>query len=169
MNGNTEARIKENNPPVLIKHNIWGNDLAGTFEKEVYTNYVETKTYFLKDHLGNIKVRVNESGTVVGYDDYYPFGMIMNGRSNNTGTEVNYKYTSKERDLETGLDYFGARYYDSKIGRWLSVDPLVYKRPGLSPYQYAQNNPLNRVDPDGREVWLAFCRMENWTAGCCIW
>ncbi|MBK7980259.1 MAG: RHS repeat-associated core domain-containing protein [Ignavibacteriae bacterium] len=158
INGNTEARIKENsNPPVLIKHNIWGNDLAGTFEKEVYTNYVETKTYYLKDHLGNIKVRVNESGSVVGYDDYYPFGMIMNGRSNNTGTEVNYKYTSKERDLETGLDYFGARYYDSKIARWLSVDPLADKYPDWSPYNYILSNPLNGIDPNG-EFTLKFIK-----------
>ena len=55
----------------------------------------------------------------------------------------------KERDTETGLNYFGARYYDSDLGRWISVDPFAYKRPGLSPYQYVQNNPLRRVDPNG--------------------
>jgi len=60
-----------------------------------------------------------------------------------------YKFTGKERDKESGLDYFGARYYDSEIGRWLSVDPLGSQRPGLSPYQYCQNNPLSLIDPTG--------------------
>ena len=83
------------------------------------------------------------------YDDYYPFGMVMNGRSANIGAEENIKFTGKERDIETGLDYFGARYYDSKIGRWMSVDPMSKLRPGLSPYNYVQNNPLNRWDKTG--------------------
>ena len=60
-----------------------------------------------------------------------------------------YKFTGKERDKESGLDYFGARYYDSEIGRWLSVDPLGSQRPGLSPYQYCQNNPLALIDHTG--------------------
>ncbi|MBZ0182893.1 MAG: RHS repeat-associated core domain-containing protein, partial [Melioribacteraceae bacterium] len=67
-----------------------------------------------------------------------------------------YDFTEKERDTETGLNYFGARYYDSDLGRWTSVDPLAYKRPGISPYNYCQLNPINRFDPDGREDLWAF-------------
>jgi RHS repeat-associated protein len=56
------------------------------------------------------------------------------------------KFTEKERDKESGWDYFGARNYDSDLGRWLQVDPLADKYPGWSPYNYCHNNPLNRID-----------------------
>ncbi len=56
---------------------------------------------------------VDQSGNVTSYNDYYPFGMIMEGRSGNFGeADARYKFVSKERDVETGYDYFGARYYD---------------------------------------------------------
>ena len=68
------------------------------------------------------------------------------------------KFTGKERDAETGLDYFGARYYGSKIGRFTTVDPVYNWRENLldpqrwNRYAYGRNNPLRYVDPDGREV-----------------
>ncbi|MBO4690084.1 MAG: RHS repeat-associated core domain-containing protein, partial [Paludibacteraceae bacterium] len=62
-----------------------------------------------------------------------------------------YKFTGKERDGETGYDYFGARYFWSAFGHWLSVDPLADKYPGISPYAYCAWNPIKYVDPDGRE------------------
>ncbi|MCZ2269392.1 MAG: RHS repeat-associated core domain-containing protein [Ignavibacteriales bacterium] len=109
--------------------------------------------YYLKDHLGSIRVVVNETGEIVSSNDYYPFGMILNGRSTNSAyTNAKYKFTSKERDVETGYDYFGARYYDSRIGRWLQVDQLFEKHPDFSPYNYVLNNPLKLIDPDGKQV-----------------
>ena len=67
-------------------------------------------------------------------------------------------FTGKERDSETGLSYFGARYYDSDIlTGWLSVDPLADKYPSLSPYAYCANNPIRLVDPDGRDaIYITF-------------
>ncbi len=68
------------------------------------------------------------------------------------------KFTGKERDQETGLDYFGARYYGSKIGRFTTVDPVYTWRENLvdpqrwNRYAYARNNPLRYVDPDGRQT-----------------
>ena len=61
-------------------------------------------------------------------------------------------FTGKERDVETGLDYFGARYYESWSARWLSVDPLANKYPGWSPYGYVEDNPVAIVDPHGDTI-----------------
>jgi RHS repeat-associated protein len=63
-----------------------------------------------------------------------------------------YTFSGKEKDVETGYSYFGARYYDSGLSIWLSVDPMSDKYPNLTPYNYCANNPVILVDPDGREV-----------------
>ncbi len=126
--------------------------------------------YYLKDHLGSIQVVVDTVGEIVSYDagvypalSGKPWGIILNGRSTNSAyINAKYKFTSKERDVETGYDYFaclpkserrrqGARYYDSRIGRWLQVDPLFEKHPDFSPYNYVLNNPLKLIDPDGKQ------------------
>ncbi|MDP2364268.1 MAG: RHS repeat-associated core domain-containing protein [Ignavibacteria bacterium] len=98
---------------------------------------------------------LDETATVVSAQDYYPFGGIMENRSYVAGGNVNdkYKFTGKERDVESGYDYFPpGRTYDSEIGRWLQVDPMFEKYPGWSPYNYTLNNPLKYFDPNGQEV-----------------
>ena len=60
-----------------------------------------------------------------------------------------YTFSAKERDSETGLSYFGSRYYSSDLSVWLSVDPMAAKYPSLSPYTYCANNPVRVVDPNG--------------------
>ena len=61
-------------------------------------------------------------------------------------------FSAKEKDTETGLSYFGARYYSSDLSIWLSVDPMAAKYPSLSPYVYCANNPIKLVDPNGEEI-----------------
>ena len=61
-------------------------------------------------------------------------------------------FSAKEKDTETGLSYFGARYYSSDLSIWLSVDPMSDKYPSLSPYVYCANNPIKLVDPNGEEI-----------------
>ena len=69
-------------------------------------------------------------------------------------TPVFYPASSgKEKDSETGYHYFGARYYNSDLSLWLSVDPMSDKYPNLSPYNYCLWNPLRVIDPDGRDGW----------------
>lgn len=68
----------------------------------------------------------------------------------------NYSFSAKERDVETGLSYFGARYYSSDLSIWLSVDPMSDKYPSLSPYVYCADNPVKLVDPEGEEIWIFF-------------
>ena len=62
-----------------------------------------------------------------------------------------YTFSAKEKDSETGLSYFGSRYYSSDLSMWLSVDPQASKYPSLSPYVYCANNPVRVVDPDGED------------------
>ncbi len=67
-----------------------------------------------------------------------------------------YTFSGKEKDVETGYGYFGARYYDSGLSIWLSVDPMSDERSWISPYNYCQNNPVILVDPDGRDCYEIF-------------
>jgi RHS repeat-associated protein len=108
-----------------------------------------SRYYYLKDHLGNIRVTVNASGGVENADDYYPFGMQMEGRSLAGSADGRFKYNGKELDNETGLLHYGNRDHDPRIGRFVKVDQFAEKYPGLSPYSYAANNPMYFVDING--------------------
>jgi len=111
--------------------------------------------YYLKDHLGSVRATVDENGQLVSRDDYDPWGLQLAGRSWAVATGLPNKFTGKERDDDFGLnwDYFGARYYDPEIARWLAVDPLEEKYPTLNPYNYTANNPLAFIDLDGAEIY----------------
>jgi RHS repeat-associated protein len=61
-----------------------------------------------------------------------------------------YKFNGKELDNETGMYYYGARYYEPRLSVWMSVDPMAEKYPNMSPFGYCANNPVNAIDPDGR-------------------
>jgi RHS repeat-associated protein len=151
-NGNTEVVC---NLPYSsnLTYNILGNAGDNIGQVKVVSES-STRYYYLKDHLGSIKMTVDTTGTVVGYDDYYPYGLVMSGRSSTSSADGRYKFTGKERDASDGLDYFGARYYDCWNGRWNQVDPAQNKYPGLSPYNYVLGNPLKMFDPDGKWAWL---------------
>jgi len=112
--------------------------------------------YYAYDHLGNTRLvygaLIGCASSVPNYQlryagDYYPFGKVL--REWSATTAEKFLYTQKERDKETGLDYFGARYYDSELGRFLGVDPLAQERVSLTPYNFCSNNPINRIDPTG--------------------
>ncbi len=65
--------------------------------------------------------------------------------------ETPYKFTGKELDEETGLYYFGARYYDPKVSIWMSVDPLAEKYQACNPYNFCSQNPIKLIDPNGKQ------------------
>jgi RHS repeat-associated protein len=114
-----------------------------------------TVHYYFSDHLGSASAVTDSSGVIQKESDYYPFGgeIAVSGTDSN-----NYKFTGKERDTESGLDNFGARYNASSVGRFMSPDPsknLVLR--AINPqrwnqYTYAINNPINYVDNDGRDA-----------------
>lgn len=76
----------------------------------------------------------------------------MKSLVNNARRGIEYRFNGKELDEETGLAYYGARYYDNQLSMWLSVDPLDVEYPSLTPYNFVANNPLEFVDPDGNEI-----------------
>ena len=111
-------------------------------ERELY--------YYHGDHLGSSSWITGASGNVNQHLAYMAFGEdFVNERSNR---DIRFKFTGKERDKETGMDYFGARYYLSDLSIWASVDPLAHKYPSMSPYMYTAGNPVMLVDPDGRKI-----------------
>ena len=105
-----------------------------------------TVHFYLPDHLGSASLVTNENGTVVEESVYYPYGA---DRARTGNFESEYRFTGKELDDETGLHYFGARYYDSQTGRFVSVDPLINKDANISTFQYVDNNPIKFTDPKG--------------------
>ena len=112
-------------------------------EKEIF--------YFHGDHLGSASWITDASSKPIQYIHYAPYGeLIDNQRVINY--DERYKFTGKERDAESGYDYFGARYYASPFSFWLSVDPLADKYPAISPYAYCTWNPIKFIDPDGKVV-----------------
>ena len=108
--------------------------------------------FYHGDHLGSASWITNGNGTPVQHLQYMPYGEpFVNERTSSYNER--FTFTGKERDSETGLSYFGARYYDSDLMTgWLSVDPLADKYPSLSPYAYCGWNPIKLVDPDGRMI-----------------
>ncbi len=81
---------------------------------------------------------------------YRPQNLLL--PQGNLSEIFSYTFSAKEKDSETNLSYFGARYYTSDLGIWLSVDPMSAKYPSLSPYTYCADNPVKLVDPNGEEI-----------------
>jgi RHS repeat-associated protein len=104
--------------------------------------------YYHSDHLGSTSLITNLDGEVVQHVEYVPFGEVFIEERNNRWNTP-YLFNAKELDEETGLYYYGARYYDSRISLWLSTDPLQEKYPNVSTYAYCLNNPVNYIDPTG--------------------
>jgi RHS repeat-associated protein len=147
-------------------------DLAGTVKSEYVffdgervarrdgVNGAGGVFYYFSDHLKTASVITDSAGVIKAESDYYPWGGELQFVNNDTN---DYKFTGKKRDTETGLDYFGARYYSNGLGRWVSADwsatpiPVPYADFGdpqsLNLYQFVGGNPASKADATGHCVW----------------
>ena len=120
--------------------------------EEGYVNLTGTQQYhyYLKDHQGNNRVVINQSGTVEETNHYYPFGGVFAS----AGSIQPYKYNGKEFDNKKGLNWYdyGARHYDAALGRFTTNDRFAEKYYSMSPYQYGANNPVNNIDVNGDTI-----------------
>jgi RHS repeat-associated protein len=110
--------------------------------------------YYLQDHLGNVRsviTHYNDTPVVVQTNDYFPFGMSLSNAISHSDNPNKHKYNGKEEQEMPGkwLDY-GFRFYDPQLGRFHTVDPLAEEYFSYNPYCYVGNNPIRRIDPDGR-------------------
>ena len=120
------------------------------YENESYISYGDKEKdqyFYFQDHLGSSTYITDLNGKIAQYSAYTPYGEMFREYRNVTP----YRFNGKELDTETGLYYYGARYYNPATALWLGVDPLASKYPGMSPYVYCMSNPVKYVDPDGRE------------------
>ena len=106
--------------------------------------------YYLKDHQGNNRVVINQSGTVEEANHYYPFGGVFAS----SGNVQPYKYNGKEYDSKKGLNWYdyGARHYDAVLGRFTTNDRFAEKYYSMSPYQYGANSPVGNIDVNGDSI-----------------
>jgi RHS repeat-associated protein len=115
--------------------------------------------YYFSDHLKTASVITDAAGNIKSESDFYPWGGELQFVANDSN---HYKFTGKERDPESGLDYFGARYYSNGMGRWVSADwsagpatvPYAHldNPQTLNLYSYVDNNPINGIDADGHAI-----------------
>jgi RHS repeat-associated protein len=129
------------------------NKISNSVQNSLNLNDPEPAFYYLTDHLGSSSYITDGQGNVTQTISYLPFGEEQVDLVHfNPAFETTYKFNGKEKDEETGFNYFGARYYYDYLSIWLSVDPKFYLYPHLSSYNYCANNPVNAIDPDGRKI-----------------
>jgi RHS repeat-associated protein len=126
----------------ILEYPFYGLDMIGKLKNDELH-------FYLKDHLGSVRAVVQDD-KILSSQDYDAWGYILEGRTYQS-EEGKFKFTGKERDEESFYDYFGARYYDARVGRWGQVEPLLDKYPQISPYVYSLDNPLIVIDKNGMD------------------
>ena len=113
-------------------------------------NYEKMQFYYHPDHLGSSSYITNLDGEVAQHIEYVPFGEVFIEERNNTWNTP-YLFNAKEFDEETGMYYYGARYYEPRLSLWMSTDPMQEKYLNITSYCYTFDNPIKYIDPQGLE------------------
>jgi RHS repeat-associated protein len=142
-----------------VKEYIYlGGQLIAEYQPQTSKCY-----YYASDQINSTRVVLDETADIVHSSAYGPYGQALDNIT--TTYEPKLKFSGKEREGYSDLDYFGGRYYDHQSFRFNSVDPVINKDEALvnpqlwNLYAYCRNNPITYFDPDGRKVWLAARRL----------
>jgi RHS repeat-associated protein len=155
------------NPAVSNFSAVTEKQINGSTSNSDPAYAVTATTYYHGDQVGSAQLMTNAAGWPIFTTEYYPFGVEGAAQAlTPPGTGNHYKFTGKERDSESNLDYFGARYYLNALGRFMSpdwsakVEPVPYSKldnpQSLNLYSYTLNNPLSNVDTDGHACEALF-------------
>jgi RHS repeat-associated protein len=141
-----QERDRNDNPLVSYTRGV---DLSGTMQGAggigglLARTDANGSTYYHADGNGNVTALVNGSGTLVASYLYDPYGNML-GMWGALAPVNTYRYSSKEIDWQSGLYYYGYRYYEPNLQRWINRDP-IQENGGLNLYEYVANNPINRI------------------------
>ena len=135
------------------------NDPSNPDDPQAGYGYIANDTtkeetfFYHSDHLGSTSYITDEHANITQYDAYLPYGELLVDE-HSSSEELPYKFNGKEMDEETGLYYYGARYLNPMASIWYGVDPLAEKNSHISSYVVCSNNPIMRIDPDGRDDYF---------------
>lgn len=155
---NLVSEIRTHGSEVSTNSYVWGLDLSGSIQGAggiggllsaflTTTNQQQTTVFYCYDANGNVTDLVGTNGTVQAHYEYDPFGNVQFATGNLRFVNP-FRFSTKYYDDQTGLYYYGYRYYSPELGRWLSKDPLQ-ERGGANLYAFCLNNPVNYCDPVG--------------------
>ena len=153
----TQLAAKRQEVNGAIPGTISNGQFEGLRQLQAHWSSRHTTYWLHPDHLGSTNWVTDTLGKRYQHMLYKPWGeLFVNQPTTEPANATRYTFSGKERDEETGYSYFGARYYNSSLSIWLSVDPMSDKYPSTSPYTYCGNNPVRLVDPDGREIRIYY-------------
>lgn len=131
---------------VIIRYFKIGNEIVAAKKS------TGVKLFYHNDHLGGVNVITKLDGTVFQRTEYDPWGKVTRNEPSDNSVDPSHRFTGQELDVETGLYYYGARYYDPALARFVSPDTIVPEATNpqsLNRYSYVLNAPVNNIDPTG--------------------
>jgi len=143
-----------------FKHIFVGDNRLLTKKVEHEQQREDDQFYFHADHLGSSNYVTDDEGELAAHQEFFASGETWVDESHGKTAPIPYQYNGKEFDQETGLYYYGARYYNPRTDLWQNPDPAlgsyldggaVNQPANLAAYTYTYNNPVRLIDPDGRE------------------
>jgi len=146
IGSNVKRAMNNKRRVAIVETKTWENGTQ-------IANPISVQRYQLSNNIESATLELDDVANIISYEEYYPYGdtSYQAGRSASEVSQKRYRYTGKEKDEESGLYYYGARYYSTMVGIFISVDPKFEKYLNVSSYAYCLNNPINRIDPNGRE------------------